>query len=363
MSPEFWRGRRVLVTGHTGFKGSWLSLWLQKLGAAATGFGLRPQTTPSLFDAAEVDCGMVSIENDVRDLEALVRTFQAHRPEIVFHLAAQALVRSSYENPVDTYSTNVMGTVNLLEAARRVGCARAIVIVTSDKCYANDEGSRSFLESDALGGRDPYSSSKACADLVTSAYVASFFCKEDYQTHGIGAATARAGNVIGGGDWARDRLLPDVVRALMAGEPIVIRNPHATRPWQYVLEPLRGYMELAEALASHGPDFSGAWNFGPAADDTRTVSWVVERAVRQWGGGARWELDAGSQAHEAQTLRLDSSKAKSRLGWEPILALPNALDGIVSWYRDYYRYCSGARASARSLATREIAHYEGLLPC
>ena len=363
MNREFWKDRRVLVTGHTGFKGSWLSLWLQRLGAAVTGYGLAAPTCPSLYEAAEVACGMLPIVGDVRDLGSLQRTFRAHRPEIVFHLAAQSLVRPSYEAPVDTYATNIMGTVNVLEAARQSPGVRSIVVVTSDKCYANQERVRGYSEAERLGGHDPYSSSKACAELVTAAYTSSFFAPEEYDRHRVAVATARAGNVIGGGDWAADRLLPDIIRALGAGKPVVIRNPNAVRPWQHVLEPLRGYIELAEALAEVGPEFSGGWNFGPVDADARPVSWIVERITRHWGNGARWELDDRPNPHEARTLRLDCSKSRSQLGWEPVLGLSTALDSVVAWYRAFYRCCSSGHASARPLANREIACYEELLQC
>jgi CDP-glucose 4,6-dehydratase len=363
MNRDFWLGRRVLVTGHTGFKGSWLSLWLQRLGAQVAGIGLPPLTSPSLFASAEIAAGMESAEGDVRDLAALTETFGAHRPEVVFHLAAQALVRASYDSPVDTYSTNVMGTVNVLEAARRAGGVRALVIVTSDKCYANRERGHGYAEAEPMGGDDPYSSSKACAELVTAAFTRSFFPPAEYATHGVAVATARAGNVIGGGDWATDRLIPDIVRALTSGLPVVIRNPAAVRPWQHVLEPLKGYLDLAEALVERGPEFSGGWNFGPDPSDERPVSWLVERAVRGWGAGARWELDGRTHPHEATTLKLDCTKARKLLGWSPVLGLPTTLDSVIQWYRTFYRCCDGGRGSARPLAVREISCYEELLPC
>jgi len=363
MNPDFWKDRRVLVTGHTGFKGAWLSLWLQKLGANVIGYSQAPHTEPSLFEAAEVDCGMVSLEGDVRDLDCVRKAFRAHRPEIVIHLAAQAQVRPSYLSPAETYATNVMGTVHVLEAARETGGVRSIVIVTSDKCYENRGLSRGYRETEPLGGHDPYSNSKACAELVASAYTNSFFAPSEYDRHGVALATARAGNVIGGGDWATDRLLPDIIRALIAGQPVIIRNPEAIRPWQHVLEPLRGYLELAEALTEEGPRISGGWNFGPSDEDARPVSWIVDRVTRHWGDGARWELDGQANPHEAHILKLDCSKARAQLGWKPALGLATALDCVVAWYRAFYRTCGDGRGSARPLAMREIACYEELLSC
>jgi CDP-glucose 4,6-dehydratase len=363
MNAQFWKGRPVLVTGHTGFKGSWLSLWLQRLGAEVTGYGLPAPSEPSLFAASGAAHGMRSIVGDVRDLAALRAAFTEYRPEVVIHLAAQSLVRTSYESPIDTYSTNVMGTVNLLEAVRLTPGVRAVVAVTSDKCYENREWLWGYRETEPLGGHDPYSSSKACAEIAAAAYSGSYFPAAEHARHGVAVATARAGNVIGGGDWAADRLLPDIVRALTAGKPIVIRNPGAVRPWQHVLEPLRGYLELAEALIEKGPDFSGAWNFGPADADARPVSWIVERAVRAWGSGDVQQVDGTHGPHEAHALRLDCSKARALLGWVPVLGLRETVDAVMGWYRAYYRCSEGGHAPARSLVEQEIEQYEALLPC
>ncbi|MCC7411659.1 MAG: CDP-glucose 4,6-dehydratase [Gammaproteobacteria bacterium] len=330
MDPAFWRGRRVLVSGHTGFKGAWLSLWLQRLGARVYGYALAPATEPSLFELAGVASGMQSHIADVRDLPRLAQELRAIEPDVVLHLAAQALVLESYRDPVATYATNVMGTVHLLEAARAVAGLRAIVVVTSDKCYENREWSWPYRENDPLGGHDPYASSKACAELVTSAYRNAFADPAGERT---GVASARAGNVVGGGDWAADRLLPDLVRAFTARRRAAIRNPEAIRPWQHVLEPLGAYLHLAERLAGDPARCARAWNFGPDPIDTRTVRWVADRVAALWGDGAAWEQDPGSRPHEARSLRLDCSLAAAELGWRPSLGLEEALAWTVEWYR------------------------------
>lgn len=334
---KFWQDRKVFLTGHTGFKGSWLSLWLQQLGARVTGYALKPHTTPNLFTAANVAKGMASVIGDLNDLPGMKAALANHRPEIVFHLAAQSLVRASYQDPIGTYETNVLGTARLLEAVRSCDSVRAVVIVTSDKCYENREWVWPYRENDALGGHDPYSSSKACAELVTNAYRNSFFPAERYAEHGVAIASARAGNVIGGGDWSPDRLVADIVRAFESGETLLIRNPKATRPWQHVLEPLRGYLTLAENIFLHGTKFSSAWNFGPHHDDARSVEWIVEHIASYWasrGGPApRWQIDSGLHPHEAQMLKLDWTKASVELGWHPVLALPAALDMTIDWYQ------------------------------
>lgn len=350
---RFWSGRRVLVTGHTGFKGSWLALWLQQSGANVMGYALPPPTSPSLFEEARVGERMTSVIADVRDLDRLCAAVAEHRPEIVFHMAAQSLVRRSYAEPVDTYATNVMGTVHLLEAVRRAGGVRVVVNITSDKCYENREWVWGYREVDPMGGYDPYSNSKGCAELVTAAYRASFFNAADYSKHGVALASVRAGNVIGGGDWASDRLIPDIMAAFLAERPVVIRNPHAIRPWQHVLEPLRGYMLLAERLWHQGPEFADAWNFGPADEDARPVEWIVSRLARNWGAGARWQLDPGEHPHEARYLKLDCSKVKARLGWRPVWSLDRALDQIVAWYRAF-----AARRDMRLMCEQQIAEYE-----
>lgn len=330
----FWRGRKVFVTGHTGFKGSWLCLWLQSLGAEVTGYALMPPTDPSLFESARVAEGMTSLIGDIRDGEALAQAMIEAQPEIVIHMAAQSLVRRSYGEPVETYATNVMGTVHLFEAVRRSPTVKAVVNVTSDKCYDNRERQQGYREDEPMGGFDPYSSSKGCAELVTSAYRNSYFSPgKNTDSRFVAVASARAGNVIGGGDWAEDRLIPDILRAMGESRPVVIRSPHAIRPWQHVLEPLGGYLLLARKLVEQGQPFADAWNFGPGDEDAKPVQWIVEQITARWGGDARWQLDSQVQPHEAQVLRLDCAKARSRLGWQPRWDLSAALDAIVEWQR------------------------------
>lgn len=351
MNIDFWRGKRVLVTGHSGFKGGWLSLWLQSLGAEVSGYALPPPTVPSLFEKAAVARGMrTSLMADVRDLDCLKAAFRELQPEVVFHLAAQPLVRHSYVDPVETYATNVMGTVHLLEAVRATEAVRVVVNVTTDKCYENREWVWGYRESDPMGGHDPYSSSKGCSELVTDAYRNSFFHGMDQGRHGVALATARAGNVIGGGDWAADRLIPDMIRAFSRGEAVVIRSPLSIRPWQHVLEPLWGYMTLAERLWEHGPEFAESWNFGPDDEDARPVEWIVQRLVGQWGGPAAWHLDDRPQPHEATFLKLDCSKARARLGWRPRWDLGTALDHVISWHRACERGENMRNASMEQIA-------------
>jgi len=335
VNPPFWSGKKVFLTGHTGFKGSWLSLWLQELGAQVTGYALQPPTDPSLYETAGVAQGMRSITADIRDAEKLTAAMCAAAPDIVIHMAAQPLVRHSYIEPVETYSTNVMGTVNLLEAVRGTKSVKAVVNVTSDKCYDNREWVWGYRENEAMGGYDPYSSSKGCAELVTSAYRNSYFHPKSYQSHGVAIASARAGNVIGGGDWAGDRLIPDIVRAIMQGKPVNIRNPHAIRPWQHVLEPLSGYLILAQKLYEDGARFAEGWNFGPDDKDAKPVQWIVERLTQAWGEGASWVLDGGDHPHEAHYLKLDCSKAKIRLDWHPRWHLESVLRAIIEWHREH----------------------------
>jgi len=329
MNIDFWRRRRVFLTGHTGFKGSWLSLWLQSLGAELTGFSLPPPSSPSLFEQARVANGMNSIIDDIRNLTALRKALLASRAEIVIHMAAQPLVRESYQNPYETYTTNIMGVVNLLEAVRSAKDIRTVLNVTTDKCYENREWAWGYRENEAMGGHDPYSSSKGCSELVTAAYRASFFNPDNHAKHGI-----RAGNVIGGGDWATDRLIPDILKSFRSGTPVLIRNPHAIRPWQHVLEPLRGYLQLSEKLYTNGPQYSEAWNFGPNDVDTKPVSWIATQLVNIWGDGASWTIDKGPHPHEANFLKLDISKARSRLSWEPKLNIGQALEYVVKWHKN-----------------------------
>lgn len=347
---DFWRGRRVLLTGHTGFKGAWLALWLAQMGARVTGFALAPPSAPSLHALA---CGGVladDIIGDLRDAAAVDAAYARARPEVVLHLAAQALVRSSFADPVATYATNVMGTVHVLDAARRQGGVAALVVVTSDKAYENREWHWAYREDEAMGGHDPYSSSKGCAELVTAAFRRSYFAQDG----ATAVATARAGNVIGGGDWAADRVVPDCVRAFAAGEKVALRSPGATRPWQHVLEPLAGYLALAERLATAGDGarFAQGWNFGPAEADAVPVGELVATLARFWGGDAGWELDARPQPHEAHCLKLDASKARALLGWRPALGLADALEWTVAWYR---RQARGE--DARALCLDQIARY------
>jgi len=356
VNPEFWRGKRVFLTGHTGFKGSWLTLWLQSLEAHVTGYALAPPTNPSLFEVAVVGKGMNSHIGDVRDLATLKKAMQACSPDIVIHMAAQSLVRLSYANPVDTYATNVMGTVNVLESVRYTPSVKAVVNITTDKCYENREWIWAYRENEPMGGYDPYSNSKGCAELVTSAYRSSFFNPSNYAQHGIALASVRAGNVIGGGDWAKDRLVPDILAAFAAGAPVTIRNPHSTRPWQHVLEPLRGYLLLAEKLYSEGPDYAEGWNFGPTEEDARPVQWITEELTALWGGNANWQLDGCAHPHEATYLKLDISKARSRLQWHPALRLHDALEFIVSWAKAH-----AAGQEMHTFTLKQISDYQALL--
>lgn len=333
MKEDFWSGKRVLLTGHTGFKGSWLSLWLAKLGAQISGCALPPVDGPNLFDYAAVAQSVDHNVCDIRDAEALRALVQSVQPEIVIHMAAQSLVRPSYTNPVETYQSNVMGTLHLLEAIRLSGSVLSCVVVTTDKCYENQESGRPYRERDALGGFDPYSSSKACAEILTASYRRSFFPSDQNVERTTAIATARAGNVIGGGDWAQDRLVPDLVNAFSAGETAKVRNPAAVRPWQYVLEPLSGYMILAEKLFNHGLAFAEAWNFGPNGTGVCPVAALVDQLAGFWGEGARWEPDSASQPHEAMQLALDSSQAKQRLGWSPRTSMSQTLEATVEWYK------------------------------
>jgi len=331
VDASFWEGKKVYLTGHTGFKGSWLSLWLQNMGALVKGYSLDVNTNPALFSQANVAEEMESEIGDIRNLEQLTKSMVSFSPDILIHMAAQPLVRLSYQEPVETYTTNVIGTVNVLEAARKCSNLKAIVSVTTDKCYENKEWEWGYRESEPMGGHDPYSSSKGCAELVTSAYRRSFFSAE--QTASL--ASARAGNVIGGGDWAEDRLIPDILRAFEKSEPVVIRNPLSTRPWQHVLEPLSGYLVLAQELFINGDEFAEGWNFGPKDEECKPVSWILDRMVEIWGGNASWSLDKENNPHEAGFLKLDCSKAASRLKWKPKWDLQFTLKSIVDWHQIY----------------------------
>ena len=348
-----WRGRRVLVTGHTGFKGGWLSIWLASLGAKVAGYALDPPTQPSFFESARVADVLADHRGDIRDTAATRRAVEAFDPEVVFHLAAQPIVKEGYRAPVDTYATNVVGTASVLDACRHAPALAAIVVVTTDKCYENREWERGYVEGDALGGHDPYSNSKACAELVSDAFRRSYFAG---RTPSVGLATARAGNVIGGGDWAADRLVPDLVRAAMAGSEALIRNPRATRPWQHVLDPLAGYLLLAEALLREPARHSEAWNFGPDAGGDRAVAEVVERLAARWQGRPRWRLDGVTHPHEAGKLMLDSAKAHARLAWKPRLALDDAVRLTADWYAQYMAGGADLRAESES----QVRYYSSL---
>lgn len=335
---RIYEGKKILITGHTGFKGSWLSIWLESLGAEVIGYALPAATQPSMFAAAGIAAHITSIEGDVRDVEHLEQVMEKYKPDMVFHLAAQPLVRLSYEFPRLTYETNIMGTVNLLEAVRKSDSVRVCTVITSDKCYENKEWLYAYRENDALGGYDPYSSSKAGTELVVGAYQQSYFNPNDYERHKVALASVRAGNVIGGGDWAADRIVPDAVRALADNQPISVRNPGAVRPWQHVLEPLSGYLWLAALMWEQGARYSSAWNFGPNNIDNLTVGQLIDNIIKYWGSG-EWQDASGNngrQLHEANVLRLDCTKAQSLLGWSPVYGVDEAIQATVEWYKDYY---------------------------
>jgi CDP-glucose 4,6-dehydratase len=355
LNRAFWKGRKVFLTGHTGFKGSWLSLWLNALGADVTGYALEPPTQPNLYQQAHVSDSLRSIVGDIRDFDRLKSALAKNRPDVVLHLAAQSVVRRGYEDPIETYSSNVMGTVHLFEAVRQLKQSCVVVNVTSDKCYVNREWVWGYREDEPFGGRDPYSNSKGCAELVTTAYRESFFPAASLNQHGIALGSARAGNAIGGGDWTTDQLIPDLMRAFLTGKPCLIRNPSATRPWQFVLEPLRGYLMLAERLASDGCSYASGWNFGPADADAKPVGWIADELVRLWGDHAGWTRDGATHPSEAHALKLDASKAKASLGWHPVLPLEQALRWIVEWYRAFHE-----NANLRHSTENQIARYQEL---
>ncbi|HYA88751.1 MAG TPA: CDP-glucose 4,6-dehydratase [Nitrospirota bacterium] len=356
IDKKFWSKKKVFITGHTGFKGSWLCLWLHSLGAEVHGYALKPPTEPSLFDLCKVGSLIQSsMVADVRDGESLASALGASKADIAIHMAAQPLVRDSYTIPVETYAINVMGTVNFFEAIRRCNTVRAVINVTTDKCYENKEWVWGYRECEPLGGYDPYSSSKACSELITSSYRSSFFNPREYDDHGVAIASARAGNVIGGGDWASDRLIPDCIRAILKNERVLIRNPHAIRPWQHVLEPLFGYLALSRKLYDHGPRFSGAWNFGPDEKDARSVEWVVKSLCEKWGNDASYEINKEKHPHEANYLKLDCSKAKTELAWRPRWDVRKAIESIVNWSRIYRQ-----GGDVRQACVSQIEEYSGL---
>ena len=352
VDKNFWKGKRVLVTGHTGFKGSWLSLWLQSLGAEVIGVSLDVPSTPSLYEQANVSENMISLREDIRDVMAIRKIFQDHLPEIVFHLAAQPLVRLSYREPVETYEINVMGTLHVLEGIRSVDSVRSAVMITTDKCYQNKEWVWGYRETDTLGGHDPYSSSKGAAELLISSYRESYFPQDKYGEHKTAIASARAGNVVGGGDWADDRLIPDIIRAFQNNKEVVIRNPKSTRPWQHVLEPLSGYLKLAEQLEKNGDQYAEAWNFGPAEIDARPVQWIIEKMAKLWGENANWINDKSEHPHEANYLKLDCSKAHMKLNWYPRWDLSETLLRIVEWHK-----LKDAQNNYRKLCLTQINDY------
>jgi CDP-glucose 4,6-dehydratase len=346
IDKDFWKGKRVFLTGHTGFKGSWLSLWLFSLGAEVRGYSLNPSTTPSLFNEAKIDSIIDSYIGDIRDQDTLHESMVSFRPDILIHMAAQPLVRRSYEAPIETYEVNVIGTAKVLEVARSCSNLRAIVNITTDKCYENDGRAQGYKENDPMGGYDPYSSSKGCAELVASSYRRSFL-----QDQGVGLASVRAGNVIGGGDWADDRLIPDILRSFENGDSVIIRNPKATRPWQHVLEPLSGYLVLAQKLYKNQEEFAEGWNFGPNEQDVKPVDWILNNMIGKWPN-ASWKLDENSSPHEADFLKLDISKAKSKLGWNPVWELSSTLERIVGWHKAWLN-----KENMQTVCLTEIEEY------
>ncbi len=356
LNADFWAGKKVFVTGHTGFKGGWMSLWLHSMGAEVKGYALAPSTEPSFYEAARLDELIESEIGDVRDAQKLAASVQAFRPDVVIHMAAQPLVRYSFAEPLETFETNVMGTANLLEAIRSVGTVRAVVNVTTDKCYENKEWHWGYREDEPLGGYDPYSASKACSELVTSSFRQSFFNSADYETHGCAIASGRAGNVVGGGDWSPDRLIPDILRDFENGKAVAIRNPNSIRPWQHVLEPVSGYLLLAQNLFEHGVEFGEAWNFGPDESSAKTVEYLVSQMVAHWDGDASWTVDDGPHPHEAQYLKLDCSKARNELRWYPKWGIAATLEAVVGWHRAFL-----AGDDMRDYSLAEIKRYGATL--
>tara|TARA_Y100000389_G_C17438100_1_gene506795 strand:+ start:412 stop:1497 length:1086 start_codon:yes stop_codon:yes gene_type:complete len=355
MNLDFWKGKKVFLTGHTGFKGSWLSLWLKNLGVELTGYSIDLNSQKSFFNDANISDGMNSIIGDIRDLDFLKKSVTEAKPDIIIHMAAQALVRDSYNNPVETYSTNIMGTVNVFEAAKECDSVRSLVNITSDKCYENKEREKGYSEDEPMGGYDPYSSSKGCAEIVASAYRSSFFKPN---INKIVMASARAGNVVGGGDWSKDRLIPDAIKSFYKNEAAIIRNPSAIRPWQFVLEPLRGYMMLAEKLYNGDYKYSSGWNFGPKNDDVRNVEWIIKNLSDKWGQNANWkyEKEESEILHEANYLKLDITKAENYLDWHPILNINETLELIIEWYKSFE-----AKENINKVSVNQIIKYQNLI--
>jgi len=351
MDRNFWKGKKVFITGHTGFKGGWLSIWLAGSGAKVTGYSLKPETNPSLFKSCSIEKKINSIIGDVRDEKKLKKTILEAEPDIVFHLASQSLVLKSYENPVETYEINLMGTVNILNAMRDISSVKAFINVTSDKCYANDENLKAFKENDSMGGYDPYSSSKACSELITAAYRSSFF------KNIVAIATARAGNVIGGGDWAENRIIPDFIKKIQQKQKLVIRNSESIRPWQFVLEPLNGYLILAEKLFLDGQHYSESWNFGPNKKDDKTVEWLISKFDKEYGEGSNFEIESTENSlHEAKNLRLDCSKSMKRLNWSPKLNIEKSISMTCAWYKNFYK----GDQDMYSFSAEQIKQYESI---
>lgn len=356
MNNNFWKGKKVFITGHSGFKGSWLSLWLIKLGATVKGYSLPPSTNPSTYSLFNLSNTMESEFGDINDYDKLLRSLQEFQPEIIFHMAAQPLVRYSYENPLETYKTNIIGTANLLESVKNLKGIKAVINITTDKCYDNNDDNKAYSEKDRMGGSDPYSSSKACSELVTNAYRKSFFATNNYDEHGVALASARAGNVIGGGDWSDDRIIPDIIRSVEQKIDLDIRNPNATRPWQHVLEPLAGYMTLAEKLYIDGINFSEAWNFGPNENCSISVLDLVKKLDTLWDKSINWNIDKGNHPKESNYLRLDISKSKNKLSWKPLLDIDTTLHFIIDWSNAFV-----ANEDMKKFTISQIESYESSL--